>query len=157
LTLVSLLLALLTGCAEAAYAQAPLPTTTVSDTVYNASGAPATGTVLVSWSAFTTASGASVPAGNTSSTIGANGALSIALAPNAGAMPIGRQVLQELSALKAQMENLMGIGQPGRLHQLEQRVQAHERSVQQLKGLAGAFGGLLAILQTLIAHWGGHH
>jgi hypothetical protein len=89
LTLVSFLLALLTGCGVAAYAQAPLPTTTVADTVYNASGAPASGTVLVSWSAFTAASGASIPAGSTSATIGANGALSISLAPNAGATPIG--------------------------------------------------------------------
>jgi len=40
-------------------------------------------------------------------------------------------VLQELSVLKAQMEQLMGIGQPGRLHQLEMRVESHERSVQQ--------------------------
>ena len=62
------------------------------------------------------------------------------------------QVLQELSALKAQMEHLMGIGQPGRLHLLEMRVESHERSVQRLKGLAGAFGGLLAILQMAIAY-----
>ena len=38
--------------------------------------------------AFTTASGQSVPSGNTSATI-AGGALSIALAPNAGATPMG--------------------------------------------------------------------
>ncbi len=60
-------------------------------------------------------------------------------------------VLQELSVLKAQMEQLMGIGQPGRLHQLEMRVESHERSVQQLKGLAGAFGGLLTLVQIAIA------
>ena len=67
------------------------------------------------------------------------------------------QVLQELSALKAQMGQLLGVGQPGRLHQLEQRVEAHERSVQQLRGLAGAFGGALALLQALIAYWSGRH
>ena len=60
-------------------------------------------------------------------------------------------VLQELSVLKAQMHQLMGIGQPGRLHQLEMRVESHERSVQQLKGLAGAFGGLLTLVQIAIA------
>ena len=87
--LVSVLLALLTGCAECAVAQSPLPTTTVQDTVYNASGAAASGTVLVSWATFTTASGATVPAGSTSAAIGTNGVLSIALAPNAGATPIG--------------------------------------------------------------------
>jgi hypothetical protein len=71
-------------------AQTPLPTTTVQDTVYNASGAPASGTVVVSWGAFTTATGASVPAGSTSATIGANGLLSMTLAPNAEASPLGR-------------------------------------------------------------------
>lgn len=63
-------------------------------------------------------------------------------------------VLQELSVLKAQMEQLMGIGQPGRLHQLERRVESHERSVQRLKGLAGAFGGLLTLGQLVIAWMG---
>ena len=87
--LVFLLLALMTGYSVPVMAQAPLPTTVVSDTVYNASGAPASGTVLVSWAGFTAASGAVIPAGTTSATIGANGALSIALAPNAGATPVG--------------------------------------------------------------------
>ena len=35
------------------------------------------------------------------------------------------QVLQELSVLKVQMQQLLGIGQPGRLHQLEGRVEEH--------------------------------
>jgi hypothetical protein len=68
-----------------------------------------------------------------------------------------QQVLQDLSVLKSQMQQLMGIGQPGRLHQLEMRVESHERSVQRLKGLAGAFGGLLALIQTAIAYLGGKH
>jgi len=55
-------------------------------------------------------------------------------------------VLEELSVLKSQMHQLMGIGQPGRLNQLEMRVDSHERSVQRLKGLAGAFGGLLTLV-----------
>ncbi len=63
--------------------------TTVADTVYSASGAPAQGSVVVSWSAFTTASGNAVAAGSSSVTLGANGALSIALAPNAGGTPTG--------------------------------------------------------------------
>ena len=61
------------------------------------------------------------------------------------------RVLEELSVLKAQMHQLMGIGQPGRLNQLELRVDSHERSVQRLKGLAGAFGGLLTLLHLGIA------
>ncbi len=92
-TLVSVLLlvvpVLLTGWTVVEAAQGTIATTLVSDTVYHADGTPATGTVIVSWSAFTTASGQSVPSGNTSATIGAGGALSIALAPNAGATPMG--------------------------------------------------------------------
>jgi hypothetical protein len=65
------------------------------------------------------------------------------------------RVLEELGVLKAQMQNLIGIGQPGRLNQLESRVEAHERSVQQLKGLAGAFGGLLTVVHVAIAVWSG--
>ena len=61
------------------------------------------------------------------------------------------RVLEELSVLKSQMHQLMGIGQPGRLNQLEMRVDSHERSVQRLKGLAGAFGGLLTLLHVGIA------
>jgi hypothetical protein len=66
-------------------------------------------------------------------------------------------VLQELSVLKAQMQQLMGIGQPGRLNQLEARVDSHERSVQKLKGIAGAFGGLLTLTQMAVAYLTGRH
>jgi hypothetical protein len=69
--------------------RAQLSTTTVQDTVYSANGTPASGSVLVSWNAFTTASGASVAAGSTSATIGAGGLLTISLAPNAGSTPMG--------------------------------------------------------------------
>lgn len=62
------------------------------------------------------------------------------------------QVLQELSTLKAQMQQLLGIGQPGRLNQLEARVDAHERSVQRLKGLSAAFGGMLTVAHLAIAY-----
>ncbi len=63
-------------------------------------------------------------------------------------------VVQDLSVLKAQMQQLMGIGQPGRLIQLEERVASHERSVQRLKGLAAAFGGLLTLVHMCIAWLG---
>jgi hypothetical protein len=62
------------------------------------------------------------------------------------------QVLQELSVLKTQMQQLLGIGQPGRLHQLEARVDSHERSVQRLKGVGAAFGGLLTLIHIMIAY-----
>ena len=64
-----------------------------------------------------------------------------------------RQVLSELSVLKAQMQQLLGIGQPGRLHALEARVDAHERSVQRVKGSVGAFGGLLTMVHVAIAYF----
>ena len=85
--LLAALLALLLAGANVAVAQ--VATTTVQDTIYSANGTPASGTVLLSWNAFTTAGGVSVPAGTTSVTIGANGVLSVALAPNAGATPMG--------------------------------------------------------------------
>ena len=61
------------------------------------------------------------------------------------------EVLRELSVLKSQMEQLLGIGQPGRLHQLEDRVEAHERSVQRLKGMGAAFAALLTMLHLATA------
>jgi hypothetical protein len=61
------------------------------------------------------------------------------------------QVLSELSVLKAQMQQLLGIGQPGRLCALEERVERHEKSVQRMKGMAGTFGGLLTLTQVGIA------
>jgi hypothetical protein len=51
------------------------------------------------------------------------------------------------------MKQLMGIGQPGRLTLLEERVERHERSVQRLKGLVGAAGGLLAVFHLAIEYF----
>lgn len=68
---------------------AQVPTTTVQDTVYRADGTPAGGSVVISWNAFTTAAGNAVPSGSTSVTIGTGGALTVALAPNAGGSPMG--------------------------------------------------------------------
>jgi hypothetical protein len=67
------------------------------------------------------------------------------------------QVLSELSVLQSQMRELLGIGQPGRLHRLECRVESHERSVQRLKGIGGAFGALLTLMHVAIAWVGGRH
>jgi hypothetical protein len=60
------------------------------------------------------------------------------------------QVLADLSVLKNQMQALLGVGQPGRLTQLEERVERHERSVQRMKGFAGAVGGLLTVFHLAI-------
>lgn len=65
-----------------------------------------------------------------------------------------QRVLEDLSALKVQMHQLMGIGQPGRLQQLEDRVESHDRNMQRLKGIFGAFGGALTIVHLAIAYMG---
>jgi lysophospholipase L1-like esterase len=89
-TLVGLLLAVpgvLILLAAGAFAQ--VVTTHVTDTIYRADGTPAGGTVIVSWPAFTATSGQSVAAGSTSATLTSTGVLTVQLAPNAGAMPLG--------------------------------------------------------------------
>ena len=73
---------------------APMPQsgptlTNVVDTVYLADGTPAQGTLVITWPAFVAASGTAVAAGTTNVTLGANGALNVGLAPNAGATPAG--------------------------------------------------------------------
>jgi hypothetical protein len=65
------------------------------------------------------------------------------------------QVLADLRVLKSQMEQVMGIGQPGRLGQIEDRVMRHDQSLQRMKGMAAAFGGLLTILHIAIDHFAG--
>ena len=63
------------------------------------------------------------------------------------------QVLADLCVLKNQMNQLLGVGQPGRLTQLEKRVERHERGVQRLKGLMGAAGGLLTVFHLAIDYF----
>jgi hypothetical protein len=60
------------------------------------------------------------------------------------------RVLADLSVLKNQVNSLLGVGQPGRLTQLEERVERHEHSVQRMKGLVGAVGGLLTVFHLAI-------
>jgi hypothetical protein len=63
------------------------------------------------------------------------------------------QVLVDLSVLKNQMNQLFGVGQPGRLTQLEERVERHERSVQRMKGLVGAAGGVMTVFHLAIDYF----
>ncbi len=60
------------------------------------------------------------------------------------------RVLGDLSALKSQMNSLLGVGQPGRLCALEVRVERHERTVQRMKGVGGFVGLLLAVFHVLV-------
>ncbi len=68
---------------------AQVTTTTVQGTVYQANGSPASGTLIISWPAFTTATNQAIAAGSTSVQIGADGFVSVALAPNQNAYPSG--------------------------------------------------------------------
>ena len=70
-------------------AAAQMNTTTVQGTVYRADGTAASGTMIVSWSAFTTPQNQAVAAGSLNAAIGANGFVSVNLTPNAGALPAG--------------------------------------------------------------------
>jgi len=65
-------------------------TTTVQGTVYLANGQPGTGTLVLSWPSFTTASGQLVAADSTTAAIAPDGFLSVNLAPNLGATPAGQ-------------------------------------------------------------------
>ena len=74
--------------AVAAFAQ-NISTTTVQGTVYLANGSPGSGTLQVSWPAFTTASNQAVAAGKITTSIGGDGFVSVNLAPNLGSSPAG--------------------------------------------------------------------
>jgi hypothetical protein len=71
-----------------ARAQAPA-TTTVQGTVYLANGQASSGTLFVSWPAFTTASGQAVAADSRNVTIAPDGFVSVNLVPNLGSTPAG--------------------------------------------------------------------
>ncbi len=60
------------------------------------------------------------------------------------------KVLADLSVLKCQMQEVLGIGQPGRLNHLEGRMHQHEQTVQRLKGMAAAFGALLTVAHVAV-------
>jgi hypothetical protein len=65
------------------------------------------------------------------------------------------QVLADLSVLKSQIDLILGIGQPGRLTHVEDRLLHHEQSLQRMKGMMGAFGGLLTLLHLAIDYFVG--
>jgi hypothetical protein len=75
------------AASPSAFPQSGPAMTSIVDTVYLASGAPAVGTLVITWPAFTTASGVAVAPGELDETLGTNGALDAQLIPNAGATP----------------------------------------------------------------------
>jgi len=61
-----------------------------------------------------------------------------------------QQVLSDLSELKTQMRSLLGNGQPGRIRELEARVERHESYVQRATGVAALAGLGLTLLNLAI-------
>lgn len=76
-------------CLSQAPARAQVTTTTVQGTVFRADGTAATGTLIVSWPSFATATNQAVAAGSVTAMIGQDGFVSLKLAPNQGAYPAG--------------------------------------------------------------------
>ncbi len=67
------------------------------------------------------------------------------------------QVLADLQVLKSQMEQVMGIGQPGRLHAIEHRLSVAERGMQRLRGVAAAIGVVVTFGHMVMSWIGAHH
>lgn len=59
-------------------------------------------------------------------------------------------VLSELATLKSQMGALIGLGQPGRLNMLEERLERHEVYMQRMKGIVGALFVLMTATHMVI-------
>ena len=99
--------------ARANAADLGIVTTRVSDTVYRADGTPASGTVLISWPAFTTADAKPVAAGTKSVVLGSGGALEVDLVPNVGATPSGAlyTVVFQIDVVRTEYW-LVGTGSP---------------------------------------------
>ncbi len=88
-TMTALLMAGLLSNARVEQAAAQIATTTIQDTVYLADGSVASGSVIVSWPSFSTAADGTVAAGSVTTTIGADGFISLNLTPNVGGLPAG--------------------------------------------------------------------
>ena len=61
-----------------------------------------------------------------------------------------QKVLADLSELKAHMRWLVGNGTPGRLQELEHRVEEHEKFVQRAGGIGAAVGVILTLVHLAI-------
>lgn len=72
--------------------------------------------------------------------------------PNAivGITEFEQQVLADLAELKTNMKWLVGNGHPGKLQELEQRVDRHEVYLQRFTGVATAVGCLLTLFHVAI-------
>jgi hypothetical protein len=60
------------------------------------------------------------------------------------------RVLTDLAALRAQMAWLVGTGNEGKMHELEQRIKRQEVSLYRLGGMGAAIGGALTIVHLAL-------
>ena len=59
-----------------------------------------------------------------------------------------QRVLEDLSQLKAQMRWLVGNGHPGKLRELEERVERHEQFVNRVGGISAFVATLITMLHV---------
>jgi hypothetical protein len=67
-----------------------------------------------------------------------------------------RQVLEDLAEIKTNMRWLLGNGKPGKLQELTDRVDRHERVVQRFTGIGGALAGLLTLVHIALDYFRMH-
>jgi hypothetical protein len=58
--------------------------------------------------------------------------------------------LSDLAELKADMRWLVGNGNEGKMHEIEERVERHEAYLQRFTGIAAAAGCLLTLFHVAI-------
>jgi hypothetical protein len=63
------------------------------------------------------------------------------------------RVLSDLAELKSQMRSLLGIGQPGRLTELETNVARHDRWIQRASGISAVFAALLILIHVAVDYF----
>jgi len=67
-----------------------------------------------------------------------------------------RQVLEDLAEIKTNMRWLLGNGKPGKLQELTDRVDRHERVVQRFTGIGSALAGLLTLVHIALDYFRAH-
>ena len=63
-----------------------------------------------------------------------------------------RQVLEDLAEIKTNMRWLLGNGKPGKLQELTDRVDRHERVVQRFAGIGCVFGALMTLAHVVLQY-----
>jgi hypothetical protein len=61
-----------------------------------------------------------------------------------------QKVLSDLAELKTDMRWIIGNGNPGKIQEIEERVDRHEAYLQRFAGVATAIGALLTIFHLAI-------